>query len=192
MQKSNEYPIHLATSSMDKFGEMKIILNKYKIDLKVSAIKGEEIQSFSPLKVAESAAVNIAKTFKDRFLVEDTALYVHSLYGFPAAYASFVSKTLGPGAILTLLEGREDAQAEFHSALVYGSNGKIRKTFVGVCEGEISRNIKGDGGFGFDSIFIPKGHKETFAEMSLIEKNKVSHRAKAVRTFAEWFNSNKQ
>ena len=61
-----------------------------------------------------------------------------------------------------------------------------------MCEGEISRNIKGDSGFGFDSIFIPKGHKETFAEMSLIEKNKTSHRAKAVRTFAEWFNSNKQ
>ena len=78
MQKSNEYPIHLATSSMDKFGEMKIILNKYKIDLKVSAIKGEEIQSFSPLKVAESAAVNIAKTFKDRFLEQETPLYVHT------------------------------------------------------------------------------------------------------------------
>ena len=192
MQVSNDHPIHLATSNMDKFSEMKIVLNKYKIDLRVSAIKGEEIQSFSSLKVAESAAINIAKTFKDRFIVEDTALYVHSLYGFPAAYASFVYKTLGPGAIITLLEGRENTKAEFHSALVYGNNGKIRKTFVGVCEGEISRKIKGDGGFGFDSIFMPKGHSETFAEMSLPEKNKISHRAKAVRIFAEWFKSNKQ
>jgi len=62
--------------------------------------------------------------------------------------------------------------------------------FEGEAEGEITvdeRSGSGKSGFGFDPIFRPSGSAETFAEMSLEEKNGFSHRAKAVRKFAEWY-----
>ncbi len=157
MHELTSYTLHLASSSMNKFDEMRSILEDYKIDLRITDIKGEEIQTFSVLKVAERAAETIAQKFLEPVIVEDTGLYVHSLYGFPASFASFVYKTLGPGGILKLLEGREDMTAEFHSAIVYAEGGKVRKRFVGILEGKISQEIRGSHGFGFDPIFIPDG-----------------------------------
>ena len=73
---------------------------------------------------------------------------------------------------------------------MFGENGKIIKKFVGITEGKISTNLQGDQGFGYDPIFIPKGKNKTYAEMSLVEKNQVSHRSKATRAFAEWLRKN--
>ena len=63
---------------------------------------------------------------------------------------------------------------------------KIIKNFVGITEGTISTSIKGEKGFGFDPIFIPNGYNKTFAEMTIMEKNKISHRAKSTGAFAQW------
>lgn len=186
MQGLSKFTVHLASGNPNKYDEMRSIMNGYDIDLRVANIKGEEIQAFSALAVAERAAQSVAKEFKSPFLVEDTGLYVHSLYGYPATTASLVYKTLGPGGILKLLEGRNDFTAEFHSAIVYGEDGKLVKRFVGISEGSISMEIRGENGFGFDSIFIPEGAEMTFAEMSSKEKNSISHRSKVTRAFVEW------
>lgn len=186
MHELTSYTLHLASSSMNKFDEMRSILEDYKIDLRITDIKGEEIQTFSVLKVAERAAETIAQKFLEPVIVEDTGLYVHSLYGFPASFASFVYKTLGPGGIMKLLEGREDMTAEFHSAIVYAEGGKVRKRFVGILEGKISQEIRGSHGFGFDPIFIPDGSDKTLAEITRTEKNSISHRSKASKILAEW------
>ena len=185
MPGSTSFTLHLASSSMNKFDEMRSIMEAYKIDLRIADIKGEEIQTFSVLKVAERAAETIAQKFPDPLIVEDTGLYVHSLHGFPASFASFVYSTLGPGGILKLLEGREDMTAEFHSAIVYAEGGKVLKRFVGILEGKISNEIRGSHGFGFDSIFIPEGSNRTLAEMTKAEKNSISHRSKSSRILAE-------
>jgi len=63
----------------------------------------------------------------------------------------------------------------------------VIKVFTGIIEGHIAYEPRGTSGFGFDPIFIPKGYNKTFAEMSIKEKNKVSHRAKAFRKLVEWF-----
>ena len=180
------FTLHLASSSMNKYDEIRSIMEGHNIDLRIANIKGEEIQTFSVLKVAERAAETIAQNFQSPLIVEDTGLYVHSLYGFPASYASFVYGTLGPGGILKLLEGREDMTAEFHSAIVYAEGGKILKRFVGISEGKISKEIRGSQGFGFDPIFIPEGSERTFAEMTRTEKNLISHRSKSSKILAEW------
>jgi XTP/dITP diphosphohydrolase len=55
-----------------------------------------------------------------------------------------------------------------------------------VCRGKISTLAKGEGGFGYDPIFVPNSYEQTFAEMSTEEKNKISHRGKAIRRFIEF------
>jgi XTP/dITP diphosphohydrolase len=190
MQELIKKKIQLATKNLDKYEEMRTILDEYELDLRVVDIKGIEIQAFSVLNVAEHSAKVIAAKTKDAFLVEDAGMYINSLYGFPGPYSSFVYKTIGLGGIVRLVKNRDDKKAEFHSALVFVENGKIIKKFVGITEGNISTNLQGDQGFGYDPIFIPKGKNKTYAEMSLGEKNQVSHRAKATRAFAEWLRKN--
>lgn len=190
MQELIKKKIQLATKNLDKYEEMRTILDEYELDLRVVDIKGIEIQAFSVLNVAEYSAKVIATKTKDAFLVEDAGMYINSLYGFPGPYSSFVYKTIGLGGIVRLVKNRDDKKAEFHSALVFGENGKIIKKFVGITEGNISTDLQGDQGFGYDPIFIPKGKNKTYAKMSLVEKNQVSHRAKATRAFAEWLRKN--
>ena len=190
MQELTSKKINLATKNMDKYEEMRDILGNYKLDLRVVDLKGTEIQAFSVLSVAEYSAKEIATKTDEAFIVEDSGIYVNSLYGFPGPYSSFVYKTIGLGGSVRLLKNRDDKTAEFHSAIVYGENGKVIKSFIGICEGTISTDLQGEQGFGYDPIFIPKGKNKTFAKMSLSEKNQISHRSKAARIFAEWLEKN--
>ena len=123
MQELIKKKIQLATKNLDKYEEMRTILDEYELDLRVVDIKGIEIQAFSVLNVAEHSAKVIATKTKDAFLVEDAGMYINSLYGFPGPYSSFVYKTLGLGGIVRLVKNRDDKTAEFHSALVFGENG---------------------------------------------------------------------
>ena len=186
MQELTSKKINLATKNMDKYEEMRNILDNYDLNLRVVDLKGTEIQAFSVLSVAEHSAKEISTKTDEAFIVEDSGVYINSLYGFPGPYSAFVYKTIGLGGIVRLLKNREDKTAEFHSAIVYGDKGKVVKSFIGICEGNISTNLQGNQCFGYDPIFTPKGKDKTFAEMSLSEKNQISHRAKAARTFADW------
>ena len=93
-------------------------------------------------------------------------------------------RTVGPQAILTLLRNRADRAARFETIFLLGKRGRPPRVFRGVCEGSIARKPKGRGGFGFDPIFVPRGSRRTFGEMSLPEKNAFSHRAKAAAALA--------
>ena len=117
MQELTSKKISLATKNMDKYEEMRNILEDYNLDLRVVDLKGTEIQAFSVLSVAEHSAKEIASKTDDAFIVEDSGIYVNSLYGFPGPYSAFVYKTIGLGGIVRLLKNREDKTAEFHSAL---------------------------------------------------------------------------
>jgi len=59
--------------------------------------------------------------------------------------------------------------------------------FTGICSGEITTERKGNNGFGYDAVFLPKGFSNTFAEMNLEQKNAIVHRGKAVRKLIEFF-----
>ncbi|HPI19391.1 MAG TPA: RdgB/HAM1 family non-canonical purine NTP pyrophosphatase [Candidatus Kapabacteria bacterium] len=88
--------------------------------------------------------------------------------------------------VISLLEksNLENFTARFRTIICY-YNGKETFYFEGTCEGKIILEERGGNGFGYDSIFIPDGHENTFAEMSGEEKNKISHRANAIREFAK-------
>jgi XTP/dITP diphosphohydrolase len=90
--------------------------------------------------------------------------------------------------MLKLMENVEDRRARFLSVIAFYTPmiGGV-KIFTGEVEGYIAMEPRGSGGFGFDPIFIPaEGDGRTFAEQSIEEKNKLSHRARAAKKFAEW------
>ena len=117
--------------------------------------------------------------FPPLFIIEDSGLFIDDLHGFPGPYSSYVNKTIGNSGVVKLIgEGRP---ARFESAI--GSYCRDFKLFHGRVEGRIVSS-RGHRGFGFDPIFEYEGR--TFAEMTVAEKNALSHRSKAAELFLEW------
>ncbi len=115
---------------------------------------------------------------------EDTGLEIQALHGEPgvrsARYAGEGKSSADNVAkVLELLKGSTNRKACFRT-IVSLIMGGIEHQFEGVCEGLITEAPKGSAGFGYDPIFKPEGAAFTFAEMTLEEKNKYSHRKKAI------------
>lgn len=115
---------------------------------------------------------------------EDTGLEVEALNGAPgvksARYAgenrNFEDNV---AKLLHNLEGETNRKARFRTVVSLMLNGKEYQ-FEGICKGHIIEQPRGAGGFGYDPVFVPEAENRTFAEMVLEEKNKYSHRKKAV------------
>ena len=121
---------------------------------------------------------------------DDTGLEVDALGGEPgvrsARYATDghddqANKRL----LLERLEGKENREAQFRTAVALILGGE-EYLFEGVVRGEITTSERGEGGFGYDPLFVPEGYDKTFAELSAEEKNAISHRGRAVRKLAEF------
>ncbi|MCX8186866.1 MAG: XTP/dITP diphosphatase [Sulfolobales archaeon] len=181
--------VYIVTSNPGKFNELKFLAAKNGIELVPIDAPKLEIQS-EDLEVVASYAALTASTYVGKALmVEDSGLFIKALNGFPGSMSSYVFRKLGVEGILKLMNGVVDREAFFKSVIAYSCPESGVKLFHGVVYGEISNSAVGSGGFGFDPIFIPKGCSRTFAEMSLEEKNELSHRGIAFMNFAKWFNN---
>ncbi|RLF29293.1 MAG: non-canonical purine NTP pyrophosphatase, RdgB/HAM1 family [Thermoplasmata archaeon] len=172
--------LRFATSNHGKFREATELLARYGIELEMEPVKGIEIQSGDLERIAVVSALTSGA--REPFFVEDAGLFIDHLGGFPGPYSSYALSTIGCEGILRLMEGVTDRRARFVSVVVLVDGG-IR-VFRGVAEGRIATEMRGEGGFGFDPIFIPEGVDRTFAEMGVGEKNEFSHRARALREMA--------
>jgi len=181
--------VFLASGNVHKYQEAKRIFAEEKLSLILLRVKPIEIQSDSLEEIASHCARIAAEEWNLPIIVEDSGLFIEALNGFPGPYSSYVFKKIGCKGILKLMEGFENRKAFFRSVISYCEGRKCEPIcFVGEVHGFISRKERGHGGFGFDPIFIPvEGDGRTFAEMSIEEKNIYSHRARAVRSFVEWF-----
>lgn len=133
---------------------------------------------------AKIKAQFIHDLFKTNTFSDDSGLEIEALNGAPGVYSA---RFAGPGCtfddnnkkVLQLMLGKENRRAKFRTVIHLIFKG-VHYSFEGAVSGEIIANNRGLSGFGYDPIFIPDGYEKTFAEMSLEEKNKISHRAKAV------------
>ena len=175
----SEVEIYFLTGNKHKFFEVKPIAEKYGVKLVQYLGEKLEIQADDLVKIAKVAALNAYMNVGKPLLVEDAGLFIEALNGFPGPYSSYVFKTIGYTGILKLLENVKNRRAFFRSVAVLVYEPLII-TGIGEVEGTIAYEARGDKGFGFDPIFIPRGSSKTFAEMSIEEKNMFSHRAKAV------------
>lgn len=174
----------IVTSNKGKYREYKEMLGG-QFNLKLLQMKYPEEQLDSIEKVAERSVYYLSGIVNDDFFIDDSGLFIEALKGFPGVYSSYVNKTLGNEGILKLMKGISNRRAEFRTCIAY-YDGKLNM-FTGRVEGTISDVMRGVNGFGFDPIFIPARHKLTYAEMTLGEKNSLSHRYKATKAFLKFF-----
>ena len=184
--------VFFATGNVHKFQEARSILASYGITLGMLKLKGDEIQSESLREIAQKSVQYAYKRCSLPIFVEDAGLFIDALKGFPGPYAAYVYQTLGNHGVLKLMEGKKNRKAQFQSIIAYcdESNPDGRIVFYGESSGVLTnreRFEQNKSGFGFDPIFKPQGSEKTFAEMTVEEKNRCSHRAAAVRKFAEWY-----
>lgn len=148
---------------------------------------GDSFESNAEKKALEVSAFTGCPAFAD-----DSGLEVTALDGAPGIHSA---RYAGPDAtdaekvtkLLTALDGKSDRSAQFVCVIAVAFNGEVLQTFRGEIKGTIADSPRGDNGFGYDPIFIPEGETRTFAELSDTEKNKISHRAQAVRQAVEFF-----
>ncbi|SFE64568.1 non-canonical purine NTP diphosphatase [Thermoflexibacter ruber] len=123
---------------------------------------------------------------------DDSGLEVDALGGAPgvhsARYAGLQkSDKNNIDLLLENLKNYTDTSAQFHTCIALILEGQVYY-FHGIIRGRLIRERKGANGFGYDPIFIPEGYDRTFAEMTLAEKNAISHRAKAVAKLVDFLN----
>ena len=134
--------------------------------------------------------------FGKNCFADDTGLEVDALGGAPGVYtARYAGPDKGSDANMEKLlaeleaveakEGKISRSARFRTAVALIIDGELH-VFNGVLEGEIARSRSGSEGFGYDPVFIPQGYDKTLAEISLDQKNAISHRGKAMRALAEF------
>ena len=179
---------YFVTSNLHKFQEARRVLSEYKLataKLKVEAI---EIQDDSLENIAKYSAQDAVKNCGLPVFVEDAGLFVEALKGFPGPYSKYVYNTVGLKGILKLMKNETNRSAYFMSVIAFATPEMQPVCFVGKVHGNLSFEERGTSGFGYDPIFEPlEGEGRTFAEMTTEEKNMLSHRAGALRRFAEWY-----
>ena len=125
---------------------------------------------------------------------DDSGLEVHALNGEPGVYSA---RYAGPqrnsddnmDKLLSELLDKTDRSANFKTVIALNLNGD-QKLFTGIINGVITTERSGNQGFGYDPIFRPDGYQKTFAEFSLEEKAKISHRGLAVKQLIDFLNDN--
>ena len=166
--------VYFVTSNYSKLKEfqemLKMRLERFDADL-------DEIQAIDVEKVVEHKARQAYQLLKAPVIVEDTGLYCEGLGGLPGALTKWFEKALGNARIASLVGRQRHAVAR--TAICY-TQGREYHIFTGSVEGSIARSPRGKNGFGWDSIFVPRGKRKTFAQMTAQEKNTISMRRKAL------------
>ena len=190
MKKEEKRVIKFVTGNKHKFKEARDVMESYEIELLWIPLPIEEIQSDSLEEVAISKVLSAIMIVNPPFIVEDTGLFIKALNGFPGPFASYIFRKLGLDNILKLMYGIENREAMFVAigALVFDTN--IFKIFRGEVTGKIAHEKRGRHGFGYDPIFQPSGQEDTLAQLSINEKNMLSHRGKLFRKIGEYLIKN--
>lgn len=172
------------TSNQNKAREAAEILG---VELHGIALDLPELQSldFARVAVAKAAAAREALDNPDSpILVEDSGLVFEAWNGLPGALTKWFLGSVGNEGLLKMLSAESDRSARAVCAVaVAAADGSVR-VFVGEVEGEIPSEPRGEGGFGWDPIFVPQGHTETYAELGL-RKHEDSHRTRALHAARE-------
>jgi XTP/dITP diphosphohydrolase len=175
-----------ATNNAHKIAEIQSAVGN-ELEIITLAQAGINIDIPEPHDTLEANASEKSRTIhtitgKNTFS-EDTGLEVSALNGEPgvksARYAGDQkSSRQNTEKLLRNLQGKHNRQARFRTviSLIWDNQEHL---FEGVCEGVIIDGPRGEGGFGYDPVFVPDGDGKTFAEMTMAEKNKYSHRRKA-------------
>ena len=187
-----------ATQNKGKLGELRGITEKYGLELVSMAEAG-----LADLDIPENGtsfaenSLQKAKTVSELCdlpaIADDSGLCVDYLGGEPGVYSARYAGVHGDDAlnrakILRVMAGvpKEQRKASFHCCITLYFPGGKHISAEGVSVGEIAEKELGEGGFGYDKVFIPEGYDISYAQIGVEQKNKMSHRAKALAQLEEY------
>lgn len=180
-----------STNNKHKLEEVKAILEPYYQILSLKDI-GDDTDIPETGETLEDNALIKANylwdTYHTNCFADDTGLEVEALNNAPGVYSARYageqkSSTDNVAKLLKELEGKENRNAQFRTVIALIIDGK-KYVFEGKIKGVITTSARGDSGFGYDPVFQPEGYDKTFAELTLADKNEISHRARAVEQLA--------
>lgn len=176
-----------ATNNENKVEEVKSKIGKYYYILSLKDLgddedipeTGDTLQDNAMLK-----AEYVWNKYTASCIADDTGLEVQALNNAPGVYSAryageHKSSQDNIDKLLNELEGIDNRSAQFKTVIALIKDGK-KYLFEGTVDGTITKEPRGTGGFGYDSVFQPSGFDKTFAEMTLEDKNQISHRARAI------------
>jgi len=188
--------IVFATNNLNKLKEVQAMVPSH-----ITLLSLKDIGCFEDVpetqETIEGNAIQKAEYIKAKYgydcFADDTGLEVDALNGAPGVYSA---RYAGPqrnaddntNKLLTELNNNTNRQAQFKTVVALQLNDKLH-TFTGICKGAITTDKKGQGGFGYDPVFQPENYTQTFAEITLEEKNKIGHRGKAVQQLVAFLES---
>lgn len=159
--------------------------------MKDAGVDEEIPEPFATLEEnSKHKAFFLAERLQQDCFAEDTGLEVEALNGEPGVRSA---RYAGDGKdfaanidkLLTNMQGQTNRRARFRTVFSLIRHGKLYQ-FEGICSGTIIENKTGTGGFGYDPVFLPDGSTHTFAEMTMEEKNRFSHRKKGLEQMIEF------
>ncbi len=184
----------LATHNTNKRKELKALLEDFK-DVKIMIL--DDLKVEPPIIVedgktfrqnAVKKALTLSRFFDGLVLADDSGLEISALGGKPGVRSARFARAKATDQennqkVLKLLASipENNRSARFVCYLALASGGKLLETFEGEAKGVILETPRGKRGFGYDPLFLPKGKDKSFAEMPASEKNKISHRARALK-----------
>lgn len=188
--------IIFATHNQHKTDEIRALLPHFKVSSLSDIGLMEEIPETG--KTLQENALIKAQTIFDKTgkacFADDTGLEVDALDGAPGVYSARYSgkdanAQKNMDKLLQELKTHDDRTASFKTVIAYVDENGKPYFFEGTVQGEILKEKIGEGGFGYDPVFRPMGFEQTFAEMTPIQKNEISHRGRAVARFVQFLRS---
>ena len=187
--------ILLASNNGKKIAELSAILASFGIEIKAQREYGIEDVPETGLTFVENALIKARHAARQSGLpaiADDSGLCVPALGGAPGIYSARYSGEGDAGnnrKLLAALENVQDRRAYYVCLIVYLRHADDPLPIIaqGLWHGTIALEARGDGGFGYDPLFVPAGDSRTAAEYSAAEKNSISHRARALAAFTELY-----
>lgn len=182
-----------ATNNDHKLEEVKeVVKNHFKI-LSLKDINCHEDIEETGTTLEENALIK-ARYVKEKYgydcFGDDTGLEVEALNGEPGVYSARYAgdahnSKANIAKLLKALDGEDNRKARFRTVIALILDGK-EYLFDGVVTGSIGTEEKGSAGFGYDPVFKPEGHEQTFAQLGMDVKNDISHRARATKALCDF------
>ncbi len=187
----------IATSNSHKTSEIQSMLGATVevSDLNSLPTVGEIVEDADSFEGnADIKSTTVSALTDQLVLADDSGLAVAALEGAPGIYSARyagenASMEENKALLLDQLTGVTERRASFVCVLSVAQRGEVVARFRGECHGRIIEGEEGEGGFGYDPLFIPDGYEQTFAQLPAETKNAISHRAVAMEQFQQWMSS---
>jgi XTP/dITP diphosphohydrolase len=194
MAMSAPFRLILATRNAHKTAEIRAMLGASHEVLDMSAFPTApaiEETGTTFLENARLKALGISRVIGGTVLSDDSGLEVDALGGAPGVWSSSYGGVEGDYArnntrLMAEMADKDERRARFCCTMVLARDGRELANFSGSVEGRIIGEARGSMGFGYDPLFVPDGHDQTFAELGEEVKNTLSHRARALVQVVDW------